>query len=250
MRTGLAHGFDSGPFMAYVYANQPAGSLGVGRWIDRRLLRSRTCTAFREVSRLAADALRELLDERAGRETFVVDLAAGPAPYLLDLLGERPRPEVRVLLRDIDEEALGAALVAAAARRLERVDVAVGDALDPASLATVGEAPDIAVELGLYGMFPDGVIAPHFRDLARTLAPRVLVANLQMQNPEIAHIAGVWPSRTGGRCEWRLRPLALLLAWAREGGFELETVREDSVGIYSVVTLRRAEPPRGPGPRS
>lgn len=239
VRTGLAHGFDSGQFMAYVYANRPTGMLGVGRAIDRRLLESRTGTAFRAVAQLATDALRDLLDERAGRQTFVVDLASGPAPYLLDLLAERPRPEVRVLLRDVDGEALRAAAAAAAARGLERIATAVGDALDPASLAAIGEAPDIVVELGLYGMFSDGAIAPHFRDLAERLAPDALLVNLQMQNPEIEHIANVWPSRAGGRCAWRLRPLDLLLGWAREAGFEPGRVRQDSHQIYSVVTLRR-----------
>ncbi len=240
IRTGLAHGFDSGPFMAYVYRNQPSGKLGVGPAIDRRLLQSRTCTAFREIAELAKDALRELLDERAGRQTFVVDLAAGPASYLLDVLAERPRPEVRVLLRDVDPEALRLAAAAAAERGLERVETAVGDALDPESLAWIRARPDIAVELGLYGMFPDSRIAPHLRHLAARLAPRFLVCNVQNQNPEIAHVSHVWPSRDGGRCAWRLRPLELVLGWAGEAGFVPERVRHDSSRIYSVVTLRRA----------
>lgn len=247
MRTGLAHGFDSGQFMAYAYANEPTGALGVGRWIDGRLLGSLTCASFRETSRLATEALRELLDERAGREAVVVDLAAGPARYLLDLLAERPRPGVRVLLRDIDGTALQATLDAATARGLARIDAAVGDALDPVSLATVAREPDIAVALGLYGMFPDEVIAAHLRDLATTLAPRALVASLQVHNPEIAHIAGVWPSRSGGRCAWRLRPLDLFLSWADDAGFTLDGLRWTTEGVYCVVTLRLAEAPhRGP----
>lgn len=241
VRTGLAHGFDSGQFMAYAYANEPTGALGLGRWIDRRLLGSLTCTSFRETSRLATEALRELLDERAGRETLVVDLAAGPARYLLDVLAERPRPEVRVLLRDVDGAGLQAALDAAAARGLERIDGAVGDALDPDSLATIAREPDIALELGLYGMFPDEAIAAHLRDLATTVAPRALVASLQVHNPEIAHIAGVWPSRSGGRCAWRLRPLDLLLSWANDAGFALDGLRWTTGRVYCVVTLRLVE---------
>ena len=240
MRVGLAHGFDSAAFMEYVYANRPSGALGLGRAIDRRLLGSRTCTAFREIAGLAKDALRDLLDERAGRDTFVVDLACGPAPYLLDLLAERPRPEVRLLLRDIDAGALQAAARVASARGLCGVETALGDALDPAALASVGARPDVAVELGLYGMYPDEAVAPHFRDLAERLAPRALLLNVQMRNPEIRHIANVWPSRAGGTCRWRLRPLDLLLSWAREAGFAPDAVREDSGGVYSVVTLRLA----------
>ena len=240
IRTGLEHGFDSGPFMHYVYRNRPSGTPPLGAAIDRRLLGSRTCTAFREIAVLARNALRELLDERAGQETLVVDLACGPATYLLDVLAERPRPEVRALLRDVDPDALRLAAAAAAERRLERVETCVGDALDPDSLAAVGARPDVAVELGLYGMFPDRLIRPHFRHLAETLRPRVLLCNVQNQNPEIEHIANVWPSRDGGRCAWRLRPLDLLLGWAGEAGFVPERVRHDANRIYSVLTLRLA----------
>lgn len=226
--------------MAYAYANRPAGALGVGRWIDRRLLEGITCASFREVSGLVTEALRDLLDERAGRETFVVDLAAGPARYLLDLLAERPRPEVRVLLRDLDTAALRGALDTAWERGLGRIGTAIGDALDPADLATVASRPDVAVEVGLYGMYDDAVIAAHLRDLARILAPRALVASLQVTNPQIDHIAGVWPSRAGGRCRWRLRPLEHLLAWANEAGFAPERMRWTTGGVYCVVTLRPA----------
>ena len=38
LRIGYRHGFDSGPFMAHVYANRPSGRTIVGRAIDRRLL--------------------------------------------------------------------------------------------------------------------------------------------------------------------------------------------------------------------
>jgi len=38
LRTGYRHGFDSGPFMAHVYANRPSGRSALGRAVDRRLL--------------------------------------------------------------------------------------------------------------------------------------------------------------------------------------------------------------------
>jgi hypothetical protein len=240
IRIGMRHGFDSGPFMAYVYAGRPSGRLGVGRAIDRRLLASRTCTAFREIAELATEAVREVLDERRGRETCVVDLAAGPAPYLLDALVGRPPPEPHALLRDVDVGALQAAARAAAARGLARVETAIGDAFDAAGLLSMEMRPDVVVELGLYGMYPDEVVAPHFRHLAEILAPDVLVCNVQVQNPEIEHVAHVWPSRAGGRCAWRLRPLDLILYWAGMAGFRPQRVRRDSNGIYAVLTLRRS----------
>jgi len=66
-----------------------------------------------------------------------------------------------------------------------------------------------------------------------------------MHNPAIRHIANVWPSRAGGTCRRRRRPLDLLLSWAQEAGFALDAVRGDSGGVYSVVTLRLARGDEG-----
>jgi len=86
LRIGYAHGFDSGPFMAHVYANRPSGRTVVGRAIDRRLLRRRTCVAFRDIRALAEHAVFDALRAEPGPQPVVADLAAGPAPYLLSAL--------------------------------------------------------------------------------------------------------------------------------------------------------------------
>src|SRR5579875_832046 len=52
LRIGYRYGFDSGPFMAHVYANEPRGRTPLGRAIDRALLGRATCRAFREIRAL------------------------------------------------------------------------------------------------------------------------------------------------------------------------------------------------------
>ena len=66
LRIGYSQGFDSGPFMAHVYANRPSGRTIVGRAIDRRLLGRRTCVAFRDIRAIAERAVFDAL--RAERE--------------------------------------------------------------------------------------------------------------------------------------------------------------------------------------
>src|SRR5690242_12402457 len=86
LRIGYRHGFDSGPFMNHVYANRPSGRTALGRAIDRRLLRRRTCVAFRDIRALAEHAVFDALREERSAAPVVADLAAGPAPYLLTAL--------------------------------------------------------------------------------------------------------------------------------------------------------------------
>jgi len=126
LRIGYAHGFDSGPFMAHVYADEATGRTAVGRALDRRLLDMRTCVAFRDIRGLAETAVLDAADAvaEAERPPVIADLAAGPAPYLLHTLAARPR--VRDIAGDIDPGAL-AALTPPALVRIEQQEGGIRD---------------------------------------------------------------------------------------------------------------------------
>lgn len=236
---GHARGFDSGPFMAHVYEDRPRGRTPLGTWLDARLLSRPTCHAFREIRVLAERAVADAIAAQGDGEVIVADLAAGPAPYLLDALGGHPR--TRALLCDIDATAVAQARAAVEARGLAgRVDVRQLDAFDGGALERLAPSPDIVLELGLYGIYhDDALIERHFQDLARTLAPDQIVCNVQVHNPEIEYIARVWRTRLGERCVWRLRPAEQILRFADRAGYEPLSVEADSAGIYRVLRLGR-----------
>jgi Putative methyltransferase len=242
LRIGYAHGFDSGPFMAHVYADRAGGRTRLGRSIDRRLLDRRTCVAFRDIRALAEAAVLDAIDVVAATGTsapVVADLAAGSAPYLLRALAARPR--ATAIAGDIDVGALE--LARDGARRLgveDRLTVVRGDALDRAALSALPGRPDVVLELGLYGIYHDDRrIERHLMDLGEVVRPRQLVFNVQTHNPEIEHIGRVWRNAAGGRCVWRLRPVGQLLAYADAAGFEPVSQTADRHGIYRVVRLAR-----------
>src|SRR5207247_2729710 len=180
-----------GPFMAHVYADHAEGRTPLGRWLDRRLLDRGTCRAFREIRALAECAVLEAIDAQASPHPLVADLAAGPSPYLLEAL--RRRPDARAVLCDLDPDALAQAMAAARGLGLgERVAARRLDAFDSTALAALDPRPDIVLELGLYGIYHDDrLIERHYDDLARTVAPREIVFNVQVDNPEIEYIARV-----------------------------------------------------------
>jgi Putative methyltransferase len=241
LRIGYRHGFDSGPFMAHVYANQPSGHTGLGLAIDRRLLARRTCQAFREIRGLAAQAVREAIESDPSPAPVVADLAAGPAPYVFEALADHP--DARAILCDIDPAALEQARAGAVAMQLaDRVQFVQGSAFDRDGLAGLHPRPSTVIELGLYGIYhDDALISRHFQDLAATVAPEQIVFNVQTRNPEIEHIARVWRDHRGERCVWRLRPLEMILEWAAAAGYEPTTVRADRHRIYRVVQLTRTD---------
>jgi hypothetical protein len=240
LRVGHEHGFDSGPFMDHVYENEPQGRTALGREIDRRLLARRTCQAFREIRVLAREALTDAAAASSAPEPLIADLAAGPAPYVFEVLSAHPG--ARALLADIDPAALAQAR--AHAERLglaDRVAFTQASAFDRDALERVDPPPDVVAELGLYGIYHDDtLIERHFADLAETIGPEQIVFNVQTQNPEIEHIARVWRDHRGERCVWRLRPVESILKWAAAAGYEPASIHADSYGIYRVGRLVRA----------
>ncbi len=240
LRTGYRQGFDSGAFMDHVYANRPSGRSPLGVALDRRLLSRPTCEAFRDIRELARRAVVEAIQAHPGDAPPVVaDVAAGPAPYLLEAV--RDHPGTRAVLRDIDPRALELARSAADQLGIaDRVDVAHGDAFDTAALAALEPRPDIVLELGLYGIYhDDALIERHLRELGERVAPRQIVCNVQTRNAEIEYIARVWRNREGGPCVWRLRSHERILEWADAAGYAPASVQADRHGIYRVMRLVR-----------
>jgi hypothetical protein len=229
-----------------MYADRAAGRTPIGRWLDRRLLDRATCQAFRDIRGLAEAAVLEAIDA-AGGEVVVADLAAGPSPYLLHALEQRPG--ATAVLWDIDPGALEQASGAARALGVEdRVSTSRSSAFDRAALAGLRPRPDVVCELGLYGIYhDDGLIERHFADLADTVAPAQIVCNVQVANPEIEYIARVWRNAEGARCVWRLRPQEQIEAYARAAGWELAGVTADRHGIYRVMRFARRGVGHGPG---
>jgi hypothetical protein len=241
LRIGYSHGFDSGPFMAHVYANRATGRTPLGRAIDGRLLRRRTCVAFRDIRGLAERAILDALRAERAPAPVVADLAAGPAPYLLTALSRHLR--ARAIVGDADPDALEQARGAARALGLaDRVTFVEADAFDRDALRALRPSPDVVVELGLYGIYhDDALIERHLQDLAELVSPNQIVFNVQTRNPEIEHIARVWVNHEGGRCVWRLRPVELILEWAADAGYEPAAIDADRFGIYRVVRLVRED---------
>jgi hypothetical protein len=231
-----------------VYTDRAVGRTALGRRLDRRLLDRATCQAFRDVRGLAEAAVLEAIDAAGDGHPLVADLAAGPGPYLLRALTQRPRTSA--VLCDIDAAALEQA--SAAARELgveDRVTTRRASAFDPDALAALRPRPDVVCELGLYGIYhDDALVEGHFRDLAALVAPAQIVCNVQVANPEIEYIARVWRNAAGGRCVWRLRPAEQIVEYARAAGYDPASVSADRHGIYRVMRFvrRAAEPGTAP----
>jgi hypothetical protein len=237
IRTGYAHGFDSGMIMNYVYENTPRGKFYVGKVLDKAFLNQITCKAFRAIKEIQKNAIRSYLEERDGNPMFIVDLASGKADYVYEALRET-NANVRVLLRDTNETALRESKAIAERLNLQsKVNYDIGDALDAESLKKIPK-PNLVIELGLYGIIHnDELIRRHFCELREILNPEAILFNIQTYNPQIELIARTLKNSSGERCVWHLRPVEVVINWAEMAGFRNPKITMDPYNIYAVVMM-------------
>jgi Putative methyltransferase len=242
IKTGYTHGFDSGMIMNYVYEDTPQGTFYLGKALDRAFLNQITCKAFRSIKEIQKNMIKDYLAQRNGVPTFIADLASGKADYLYDALLET-NSQAKILLRDIDEEALKESEAIAQKLNLpNELRFELGSAIDTESLRKIDSEPDLVIEVGLYGIIHDDEqIRRHFLDLKEILNPEAILFNVQTYNPQIELIARSLVNRDGERCVWHLRPVELVIKWAEEAGFIDPHIVMDDCGVYAVVMMKNQE---------
>ena len=158
LRIGYAHGFDSGPFMAHVYADEATGRTAAGPGAGPPPARRRTCVAFRDIR-----ALAETRRARRGRRRGGARAPAGhrrPRRRLRALPAARagrPAPGPGHRRRHRPGGARGGPRRPRAALGVDdRADDAARRRLRPRTRwVRCPPGPDVVVELGLYGIYHD-----------------------------------------------------------------------------------------------
>jgi len=172
----------------------------------------------------------------------VADIAGGAGRYLLDLLGSREGGDFSATCRDRSESALAVGRASAEGLGLaSRITHEIGDAFDPASIATIAPHPGIVVVSGLYELFPAN--DPLRRSLAalHALLPTGgwLLYTCQPWHPQVEMIARVLPNRDGEPWIMRRRAQGEMDALVREAGFTKAAQWTDDFGIFTVAAARK-----------
>src|SRR5581483_7425112 len=149
---GWRSGFDSGESLDHVYRNRAEGNTPIGRMIDRIYLDAIGWRGIRQRKANLQQSIRETIGElrAAGTPVFILDVAAGPGRYLLELLAERRGDaNVSAVLRDVSAAALDAGRGLASEMNLSNVRYELGDAFIAGSLASVQPRPNLVIVSGL-----------------------------------------------------------------------------------------------------
>ena len=244
IRLGFQTGFDSGESLDYIYRNRPAGASVVGKTIDRGYLGAIGWRGIRQRRELLRTALQKAAASvrKEGLPLQVADIAGGAGRYLLDLLGSPEGAGFSATCRDRSASALACGRASAATEGLaERIVHEVGDAFDPASIATIQPQPGIVVVSGLYELFPRNEPLRRSLGALYALLPAGgwLLYTCQPWHPQVEMIARVLPNRDGEPWIMRRRAQGEMDSLVREAGFTKAAQWTDDFGIFTVAAARK-----------
>ncbi|MBV9791460.1 MAG: class I SAM-dependent methyltransferase family protein [Chloroflexi bacterium] len=240
---GFRHGFDSGPMLDYVYRNRAQGAPIIGPIVDRLYLNQIGWRAIRARRVLLERVLLQLIEERRanGDTTHIVDIAAGPGRYLLELIAAVDRGDLSALCRDLDPAGQAQGRALADELGLRSVTFQRGDATDPLDLAQISPRPDIVIASGIYELLTDDRLIMRSMAGVHELLPAngVFVFTTQVRHPQLDLIANVLPNRNGDPWIMLTRPLGELETWVKRAGFAGGRSFIEPNGLFAVSVARR-----------
>jgi SAM-dependent methyltransferase len=239
---GYRHGFDSGPMLDYVYRNEAHGVPLIGQVIDRIYLDQIGWRGIRARRTLLKRILKHLIAERRAHKaaTHILDIAAGPGRYLLELIASDDRGDLSAVCRDLDPvgQAQGTAL--AVELGLRNVRFERGNATDPADLATVSPQPQIVIASGIYELLTDDAAIRRSMEGVYAILPvdGVFVFTTQIRHPQLDLIANVLPNRSGAPWIMHTRTIGDVERWARQAGFTSARSAIEPNGLFALTVAR------------
>lgn len=245
MQIGYRYGFDSGEMLDYVYRNEARGAWGIGRLLDRIHLNAIGWRGIRQRKTHLQTLLREGINQMRAADTpvHVVDVAAGPGRYLLEVLKEFGQDGVKATLRDWDETGLAQGRALTEVIGLRGVRYERGDAFNPDELQRITPSPQIVIVSGLYELFPDNALISRSLSGIHALLESggKLIYTNQPTHPQLELIARCLPNREGKPWVMRLRPQQEMDRLVTEAGFRRQKTLVDQWGIFTVSVASKGQ---------
>ncbi len=242
---GWRSGFDSGLSLDYVYRNEPRGSIGLGRLIDKSYLNSIGWRGIRQRKVNLEAALQRVIEKLHGedRAVRILDIAAGAGRYVIETMNRNREIPIRATLRDYKQENVEAARSLAEGLRIDEVVAAMGDAFDREALAATMPRATIGIVSGLYELFSSNeLVLGSLQGLFAAIEPGgYLIYTNQPWHPQVEFIASVLRNREGKPWIMRRRTTAEIDELVHVAGFEKSEIEVDQWGMFTVSIARKVD---------
>lgn len=237
---GLRYGFDSGVTLDYVYANKPSGKTKLGEMIDKNYLNSIGWKGIRQRKVNIISTLKEKIEalSKENKEIRILDIAGGPARYLIEIC--KQYPNIQVLVQDYQSQNINEGKLLAKQYGISNIAYKQADAFNKDTYSKNIFEPNIVVISGVFELFPSNeLIENAIKGITSVIEDDgYLVYTGQPWHPQLAQIANVLANHTDKQWIMRRRSQYELDLLFKEFGFEKEDMKIDNWGIFTVSSAK------------
>lgn len=243
IRLCLEEGLTSGATLDYVYRNEPSGRFLLGRALDRVFLANPAWEAARVRRRHLEQLMREAIEalRHTGRPISILDIASGPAGYVLAVLQAVGEDGVVARCRDLDPRWLEQGRREAARLGVRSAQFERGDALSRDELLAVRPRPTLVVASGFYDLLTDDeAVRQSMGTVHDALQPGgYFVCTHQVAHPNLEMVSAVFTDFTHQPLRMVMRAPAQIRMWLEAAGFRADRTLLDRWGYCSVTRVQK-----------
>lgn len=240
MSIGLKYGFDSGVTLDYVYKNEPNGTNGFGKIMDKNYLNSIGWRGIRQRKVNLIDSIKTKISslQADGKKVKILDIAGGPARYLIEIADEYRDVEVQV--RDYQTQNVEEGRELAKKRKLDNITYKQSDAFNPANYNKEDYEPNIVIISGVFELFSDNeLIQNAINGVCSIMSDEsFLIYTGQPWHPQLEQIANVLGNHQDEKWVMRRRSQYELDSIFNASGFIKENMLIDNWGIFTVSSAK------------
>ncbi|WP_072682743.1 bifunctional alpha/beta hydrolase/class I SAM-dependent methyltransferase [Arcobacter sp. LA11] len=237
---GLKYGFDSGVTLDYVYENEAKGKSFIGKSIDRNYLDSIGWKGIRQrkinMKKLLVSKIEALLEEN--KEIKILDIAGGPARYLIEIAKEYP--QVSIFVQDYQIQNIEKGKELASKENLENIKYKQADAFDKKTYKDLNFTPNIVIVSGVFELFSDNnLINKAIKGISSIIeANGYLLYTGQPWHPQLEQIANVLGNHQQEKWVMRRRSQYELDTLFEKANFKKDNMLIDNWGIFTVSSSK------------
>lgn len=237
---GLKYGFDSGVTLDYVYENEAKGKSFIGKVIDRNYLDSIGWKGIRQrkvnIKKLLTSKIETLLKEN--KEVKILDIAGGPARYLIEIAKEYP--QVSIFVQDYQIQNIEKGKELASKENLENIKYRQADAFDKNTYKQLNFTPNIVIVSGVFELFSDNnLIDKAIKGISSIIETNgYLLYTGQPWHPQLEQIANVLGNHQQEKWVMRRRSQYEIDTLFEKANFKKENMLIDDWGIFTVSSSR------------
>ncbi len=240
IKIGLKYGFDSGVTLDHVYKNEPDGVTFLGKLIDKGYLESIGWKGIRQRKINMIQTIEKRISDlkERGESVHILDIAGGPARYLIEIA--RQNPEITIEVRDYQVQNVEEGRKLAQTYNLDNISYRQCDAFDSESYKKRDSAPNIVIVSGVFELFDDNALIGNAIDGIASIIDKegYLIYTGQPWHPQLEQIANVLGNHREEKWIMRRRSQFELDSLFVERGFEKEDMLIDDWGIFTVSSAK------------